>query len=62
MNLVTAPLVGAGGAGLIAGFRPEHVRMDDGHGRGRFDAKIEVIEYLGNEKPCTVPGRPRLRR
>jgi multiple sugar transport system ATP-binding protein len=51
MNVVPAQLVGAGAAGRIAGFRPEHVRMDDGHGDGvRFDARIEVIEYLGNEK------------
>jgi multiple sugar transport system ATP-binding protein len=51
MNIVPAPLVGAGGAGRIAGFRPEHVRMDDGRGDGvRFDARIEVIEYLGSEK------------
>jgi ABC-type sugar transport system ATPase subunit len=51
MNLVPAPLVGAGGANLIAGFRPEHMRVDGAGGSGiSFGAKIEVIEYLGNEK------------
>ena len=51
MNLVPAPLVGAGGSNLIAGFRPEHLRVDGAGGSEiSFDAKIEVIEYLGNEK------------
>jgi multiple sugar transport system ATP-binding protein len=51
MNIVPAPLVGAGGEGLVAGFRPEHVRMNGAASDGlRFDAKVEVIEYLGNEK------------
>ena len=51
MNLVPAPLVGAGGSNLIAGFRPEHMRVDGAGGSEiSFGAKIEVIEYLGNEK------------
>jgi len=51
MNLVPAPLVGAGGPNLIAGFRPEHMRVDGAGGSEiSFGAKIEVIEYLGNEK------------
>jgi multiple sugar transport system ATP-binding protein len=50
MNIVPAPLVGAGGEGLVAGFRPEHVLMDRAADGVRFDAKVEVIEYLGNEK------------
>jgi multiple sugar transport system ATP-binding protein len=51
MNIVPAPLVGAGGDGLVAGFRPEHVHVDDAATDGlRFNAKVEVIEYLGNEK------------
>jgi ABC-type sugar transport system ATPase subunit len=51
MNIVPAPLVGAGGDGLVAGFRPEHVRVDDPATDGlRFNAMVEVIEYLGNEK------------
>jgi multiple sugar transport system ATP-binding protein len=51
MNLVPAPLVGAGGSNLIAGFRPEHMRLGGAAGDGlRFDARVDVIEYLGNEK------------
>jgi multiple sugar transport system ATP-binding protein len=51
MNLVPAPLVGGGGTSSIAGFRPEHMRLGNGGGDGlRFDAEVEVIEYLGNEK------------
>jgi multiple sugar transport system ATP-binding protein len=51
MNLVPAPLVDAGGAGMIAGFRPEHIEFGEARGDGvRFDATVEVIEYLGNDK------------
>jgi multiple sugar transport system ATP-binding protein len=51
MNLVPAPLVDGGGDGVVAGFRPEHVELGDGRGDGvRFDATVEVIEYLGNDK------------
>jgi ABC-type sugar transport system ATPase subunit len=51
MNLVPAPLVGAGDSNLIAGFRPEHMRVDGAGGSEiSFAAKVEVIEYLGNEK------------
>jgi multiple sugar transport system ATP-binding protein len=50
MNIVPAPLVGAGGDGLVAGFRPEHVLIDGAGDGVRFDGKVEVIEYLGNEK------------
>ena len=51
MNLVPAPLVGAGGVDRIAGFRPEHLRpVSIGGGDGyRFDARVEVTEYLGDE-------------
>jgi multiple sugar transport system ATP-binding protein len=50
MNLVPAPLVDAGGAGRIVGFRPEHVDVG-GHGDGlRFNGRIEVVEYLGDEQ------------
>ena len=51
MNLVPAPLIGAGGSGLIAGFRPEHVALGNGRGdavHGR--ARVEVVEYLGDEQ------------
>jgi multiple sugar transport system ATP-binding protein len=50
MNLVPAPLVDAGGAGRIAGFRPEHLKPAGGSGDGyRFNARVEVTEYLGDE-------------
>ncbi|MBD0339308.1 MAG: TOBE domain-containing protein [Thermoleophilia bacterium] len=49
MNLVPAPLVDAGGQGLIAGFRPEHVGVD-GRGEVSFQASVEVVEYLGDEQ------------
>jgi len=57
MNLVPAPAVGAGGDGLIAGFRPEHVYTANGRVDGlRFDARVEVIEYLGNEQLVHLTG------
>jgi ABC-type sugar transport system ATPase subunit len=49
MNLVPAPLVGAGGDRLVAGFRPEHVRLG-GSGEVSFHAAVEVVEYLGDEQ------------
>ncbi len=50
MNLVPAPLVEAGGAGRIVGFRPEHVDVG-GQGDGlRFNGRVEVVEYLGDEQ------------
>jgi multiple sugar transport system ATP-binding protein len=51
MNLVPAPVIGAGGSGTIAGFRPEHVELANGNPGGiRFDARVEVVEYLGDEQ------------
>jgi len=52
MNLVPAPLIdGAGGPDRIAGFRPEHIDVLKGQADGyRFDARIEVVEYLGDEQ------------
>ena len=50
MNLVPASLVGAGGEGRVVGFRPEHVDVG-GHGDGiQFNARVEVVEYLGDEQ------------
>jgi ABC-type sugar transport system ATPase subunit len=50
MNLVPAPLVGAGGEDKIAGFRPEHLRpARNGTDGYRFDARVDVTEYLGDE-------------
>jgi multiple sugar transport system ATP-binding protein len=52
MNLVPAPtLDGIGGPDRIAGFRPEHVDLANGRPDGiRFDAGVEVVEYLGDEQ------------
>ena len=52
MNVVAAGVIeGVGGTGLLAGFRPEHVRLGDGRGDAvRFAAQVEVVEYLGDEQ------------
>jgi multiple sugar transport system ATP-binding protein len=52
MNLVPAALIdGAGGAGRIAGFRPEHVDLGDRRVDAfTFEARVEVVEYLGDEQ------------
>jgi multiple sugar transport system ATP-binding protein len=52
MNVVPGGLVeGAGSSGMLAGFRPEHVELARGSSDGaRFDALVEVVEYLGDEQ------------
>jgi ABC-type sugar transport system ATPase subunit len=52
MNLVPAPVVDAGGSGLIAGFRPEHVEPANGASGDSitFSGQVETIEYLGEEQ------------
>jgi multiple sugar transport system ATP-binding protein len=59
MNLVPAPLLdGVGGEDRIAGFRPEHVDVGDGRPDAiHFDARIDVIEYLGDEQLVHVSRR-----
>ena len=50
MNLVPAALVdGPGGSDRILGFRPEHVTLGNGGGLS-FPARVEVVEYLGDEQ------------
>jgi len=49
MNLVPAPLVDAGGASYIAGFRPEHMRPGRDASGASFTARVEAVEYLGDE-------------
>jgi multiple sugar transport system ATP-binding protein len=50
MNLVPASLVGAGGGDRVVGFRPEHVELT-AQGEGvRFNANVDVVEYLGDEQ------------
>ena len=51
MNLVPAAALGLGRDSLLAGFRPEHIRVgpaDDGS--FGFEARVEVVEYLGDER------------
>jgi multiple sugar transport system ATP-binding protein len=49
MNFLPGGMVlGLGGTGQIAGFRPEHVRVG-GEG-ARLPAKVDVVEYLGDEQ------------
>ena len=51
MNLLPAGLVGVGKEGQLAGFRPEHVQLGDGAANAaRYQARVEVVEYLGNEQ------------
>jgi len=50
MNIVPSAELGVGGVGQLAGFRPEHVVLGDGPGAARYDATVEVVEYLGDEQ------------
>jgi len=40
------------GAQVLIGFRPEHIELANGQGGSavRFPAKVDVVEYLGNEE------------
>jgi multiple sugar transport system ATP-binding protein len=74
MNMLPTAVLGVGGTGQLAGFRPEHVRLG-GNGRagsGILEASVEVVEYLGDEQLAHVrvgdheivvklPVEPRLR-
>jgi ABC-type sugar transport system ATPase subunit len=43
--------VRGGSEGLVAGFRPEHLRVGDaGAGDARIPATVDVVEYLGDEQ------------
>jgi multiple sugar transport system ATP-binding protein len=52
MNLVPASLLdGVGGQDRIAGFRPEHIDVGNGHTDAiRFTGRVDVVEYLGDEQ------------
>jgi multiple sugar transport system ATP-binding protein len=50
MNLVPGPVVDGGSSDRVVGFRPEHVRPGTGGDGLTFDASIDVIEYLGDER------------
>jgi ABC-type sugar transport system ATPase subunit len=56
MNLVPAGAIGIDRDGLLAGFRPEHLSLGaaaDGRGFG-FEAVVELVEYLGDERLAHV--------
>ena len=73
MNLVPSAVLGVGGTGQLAGFRPEHVQLGNGRaGAAQYRAQVEVVEYLGDEQLAHVrvgdheivvklPVEPRLR-
>ena len=51
MNLVPAVTLGLGPDTVLAGFRPEHIRVGRaGDGSFGFEARVEVVEYLGDER------------
>ena len=51
MNLVPAGTLGLGPDTVLAGFRPEHIRVGrPGDGSFGFEARVEVVEYLGDER------------
>jgi len=51
MNLLPSAVVGLGGVGQLAGFRPEHVQLGNGRpGTVQYEATVEVVEYLGDEQ------------
>jgi multiple sugar transport system ATP-binding protein len=55
MNLLPSAALGLGGAGQLAGFRPEHVQLGNGRaGAAQYQAQVEVVEYLGDEQLAHV--------
>jgi ABC-type sugar transport system ATPase subunit len=51
MNLVSASVLGLGPESLLVGFRPEHISVGSpDSGSFGFNADIEVVEYLGDER------------
>src|SRR5580704_14164649 len=51
MNVVPAQAIRVGGDEHLAGFRPEHIRLGAGETASvRFEALVEVVEYLGDER------------
>jgi len=55
MNMLPSSVLGVGGAGQLAGFRPEHAQRENGRpGLAQVDAAVEVVEYLGDEQLAYV--------
>jgi multiple sugar transport system ATP-binding protein len=51
MNVLPSAVLGVGGAGQLAGFRPEHVQLGASRNGGvSYDANVEVVEYLGDQQ------------
>jgi ABC-type sugar transport system ATPase subunit len=51
MNLLPSAVLGLGGVGQLAGFRPEHVQLGNSRaGTVHYEATVEVVEYLGDEQ------------
>jgi multiple sugar transport system ATP-binding protein len=51
MNLLPASTLGIGAEGKLAGFRPEHIQLNNGSvAAAHYDAVVEVVEYLGDEQ------------
>src|SRR5207253_5767237 len=51
MNMLPSSVIGVGGAGQLAGFRAEHVRIGSKpNGAVSFTATVEVAEYLGDQQ------------
>ena len=73
MNMLPSSVLGVGGAGQLAGFRPEHVQLENGRpGLVSYEGAVDVVEYLGDEQLAYVklgdhdlvvklPVEPRLR-
>ena len=50
MNVLPAAELGLAADGRLAGFRPEHVQLGNGTANAaHYQARVEVIEFLGNE-------------
>ncbi|HWD70800.1 MAG TPA: ATP-binding cassette domain-containing protein [Solirubrobacteraceae bacterium] len=55
MNMVPAGAIGIERDALLAGFRPEHIRVGvAGDGVFGFEAVVELVEYLGDERLAHV--------
>jgi ABC-type sugar transport system ATPase subunit len=50
MNLVPASVLALGPDSVLAGFRPEHISVGSTDDGPSFDAVVEVVEYLGDER------------
>jgi multiple sugar transport system ATP-binding protein len=51
MNMLPSSVIGVGGHGQLAGFRPEHVHLGSNpNGAVTFTATVEVAEYLGDQQ------------